>query len=152
MLKVVKINSDNNCALLEELRQYAAVTDRSRDVMLSNILTAALLKIQEVANISLLPCTLKVTRSECDSVQLYQTVSQVTSVEADGSEVPYKLANGQITLMRSYDSVTVTYETEPNAADVIALKPFVMRYATAVYDGEDSAALTMILKEVQGLC
>ena len=133
---------------LEQLKQYASVADNAQDSLLNALLTRACLRVQEMADRSILACTFSLRDSEVEdnTVRLYQTVAQVLNVKTPaGSEVDWsERSNG----VRVYnDDVIVTYKTEPRQADIDDLLPVVFQYATALYDGEDSRTLANILTQ-----
>lgn len=135
---------------LEQMKTYAAVPDGAQDSLLKALLLRAVLRVQELANKSLLACTLELHEDEVEdnTVRLFQTVSEVIGVS---TPVGHKLyweyrANG----LRVYeDSVVVTYKTEPRDGDIEDLLPVVFQYATALYDGQDTKALASILSQCQ---
>lgn len=135
---------------LEQLKAYAAVPDGAQDSLLSALLLRAVMRVQEIANKSLLACTFELHEDEVEdnTVRLYQTVSQVVSVTTPVGHRLYwePRANG----IRVYeDSVVVTYTTEPRDGDIEDLLPVVFQYATALYDGQDTQSLASILSQCQ---
>ena len=135
---------------LEQMKAYAAVADGAQDSLQSALLLRAVMRVQEIANKSLLACTFELHEDEVEDnlVRLYQTVSEVISV---CTPVGHRLyweprANG----VRVYeDSVVVTYRTEPKDRDIEDLLPVVFQYATALYDGQDTKTLASILSQCQ---
>ena len=135
---------------LPQMKAYAAVADDAQDSLLNALLVKACLRVQEVANKSLIPCTIELREDdiEDDVVRLYQTVSEIVSVNAPAGHRLYweYRSNG----LRVYDrSAVVVYRTEPRPADIDNLLPIVFQYATALYDGQDTKSLTNILKQCQ---
>ena len=133
---------------LEQLKTYAAVSDGTQDSLLSSMLMRAALRVQEMANKSLLACTIELREDEVEdnTVRLYQTVSEVISVSTPQGHRLYwePRSNG----IRVYDDeVVVIYKTEPRATDIEDLLPIVFQYATALYDGQDTATLANILRQ-----
>ena len=135
---------------LEQMKAYAAVPDGAQDSLLSAILMRAVLSVQEVADKSLLACTIELREDDVEdnTVRLYQTMSEVVSVTTPVGHRLYwePRSNG----IRVYEpSVVVTYKTEPREGDVVNLLPVVFQYATALYDGQDTKTLASILSQCQ---
>lgn len=130
---------------LHQFKAYASIADDSQDSWLTSILTKAVLRIQEVANRSLIACTIELVETDVEdnTVHLYQTVSEVLSV--NGSESGWSMRGKAI---RWYDDVAVVrYKTIPHASDIDNLLPIVYQYATALYDGNEDSVLANILKQ-----
>lgn len=136
---------------LNELKQYAAVPDDSRDQMLSNLLRTAILKVQEYADAALVECSVTQTTHLIDGtvVWLYLGGGVVEGVKnQDGENLPFLAKFDAIFLASPHTGdVRVTYLTVPNPGDIQRLKPVVFRYATALFDGKDSSELGNILNE-----
>lgn len=135
---------------LEQMKAYAAAPDGAQDSLLSALLLRAVMRVQEIANKSLLACTFELHEDEVEdnTVRLYQTVSEVVSVNTPVGHRLYwePRANG----IRVYeDSVVVIYRTEPRDGDIEDLLPVVFQYATALYDGQDTQSLASILSQCQ---
>lgn len=135
---------------LEQMKAYAAVADGAQDSLLSALLLRAVMRVQEIANRSLLACTFELREDEVEDnlVRLYQTVSEVVSVSAPvGHRLYWEYRSNGI---RVYDdSVVVVYKTEPREGDIEDLLPVVFQYATALYDGQDTKTLASILSQCQ---
>jgi hypothetical protein len=132
---------------LQQFKAYASISDGVLDPMLAVILTKAVLSVQQKADRSLIACVFELKEDEVEgnAVRLYQTVSQVISVTHGGNEVAYSYIGRKVHVAHS--PVTVIYQTEPRLADIDALLPIVLQYATALYDGEDSKTLASILSQ-----
>ena len=135
---------------LAQMKAYAAVADDSQDSLLNALLMRAVMRVQEMANKSLIACTIELREDEVEDnlVRLYQTVSEVVSVSSSaGHRLYWEHRNNGI---RVYEKdVVVVYRTEPRPADIENLLPIVFQYATALYDGQDTKSLTNILKQCQ---
>lgn len=134
---------------LDGLKAYASVPDASQDSLLESLLLRACLRVQEMADRSILACTFRLEEDEVENglVRLYQTAAEVLTV-TDGEGNPLTWAKGNRTLsVGAADSVAVEYTTEPREGDIAALLPVVYQYATALYDGEDQRTLTNILMQ-----
>lgn len=119
--------------------------------MLSGLLTRAAFVVQEYADTSVLACSfrLSVDSVEDRRVRLYQTVAEVLSVkDATGEDVPYTQEGRTVVLGNDAPAVSVEYRTVPDLGEQERLLPVVLRYATALYDGQDNAELTKIVQEV----
>lgn len=132
---------------LEEMKAYAAIADNANDAWLTSCLTRAVLSVQEKADKSLIPCTLRVSEEEArGGVRLYQTVQSIERVtDCNGSEIGYSIV-GRMVYTKS-ESASVTYTTMPMQGNVDMLLPVVYQYATALYDGQDSRTLASILEQ-----
>ena len=152
MIRLELISSEDiKCAWLQELKRYAAVADDSQDSLLRSLLKRAALVVQEYADTSVLACSFRLYVSGWDirTVQLYQTVSSVTKVtDENGFEVPYAHSGKLLTLMRNCKSVIVEYGTVVNEYEFERLSAVVIRYATALYDGQDKSELDKIIYEI----
>lgn len=132
---------------LEGLKAYASVPDASQDSLLESLLHRACLRVQEMADRSLLACTLRLEEDGVENglVRLYQTTAEVLTV-TDGEGNALAWAKGSRTVsVGAADHVVVTYRTEPRDGDIAELLPVAYQYATALYDGEESKTLANIL-------
>lgn len=148
---VVTHSEDTPCIWLQELKRYAAVSDDSQDALLKGLLYRAVLTIQEYADVSLLPCTfrLTVTDNESDRIRLYQTVSSVDSVkDGKGEDIPFSISGDTVELGYIPGSVVIEYTTSVEGSSVSRFLPVALRYATALYDGQDNDELSKIIAEV----
>lgn len=132
---------------LDTFKQYASVADNGRDTLLMSMLTLAVLRVQEMADKSLLACTIRLTDEDAYyGVTLYQSVKEIVSVkDAKGNEPIWSREGNAIYTKADY--AEVVYKTEPLAASLDALLPIVYQYATALYDGEDNRTLANILRQ-----
>lgn len=149
MIKTEILSANTPSAeMLEAFKQYASVPDDSRDGLLAQLLMQACLKVQEMADKSILACTMAVTDTDADgSVRLYQSVvAGSIHVYVSGSEViDFRLSEGRVYI--SGKDVRVTYSTAPNEAEMAKLMPIVYQYATALYDGANTTTLNAILSQ-----
>jgi hypothetical protein len=148
MIELSLIESDAPCmAWLDSLKTYASVADDSQDALLNSLLLRACLRVQEMADKSILSCRFLLSEDEAEgSVRLYQTVSEVVNVkDGEGNGVSWVRKGRKILV--DHTTVEVEYTTKPNPMEVEALMPVVFQYATALYDGEDSGTLANILKQ-----
>lgn len=152
MIRLNLISSDDiRCDWLQELKRYASVPDDSQDALLRSLMRRAALEVQEYADSSLLACSfrLDVTGNEENRIRLYQTVSEVVSVTGgDGVSLGYSLSGSYVTLSVPSETVSIIYDTVPDEAEVGRLLPVAIRYATALYDGQDNVELDKIIAEV----
>lgn len=152
MISLTLISAEDiRCEWLQELRRYAAVPDDSQDALLRGLLKRAALVVQEYADTSVLACSLRldVSGNGDDRIRLYQTVSEVTGVtDGSGVDIPHSVSGREVILGRMSEDVSVTYRTEPLEAERERLAATVIRYATALYDGQDNAELTKIIQEI----
>lgn len=152
MIRLNLISSDDiRCDWLQELKRYASVPDDSQDALLRSLMKRAALVVQEYADSSLLACSfrLDVTDNGGSRIRLYQTVSGVTSVtDGNGGSLGYSLSGGCVSLSVPAETVSITYDTAPDEAEIGRLLPVAIRYATALYDGQDNTELDKIIAEV----
>lgn len=132
---------------LETFKQYAAVADASQDSLLRAMLLRAILRVQEMADRSILACTFRLEEEDAEEgVRLYQSVKEVLSVkDRMGYNVPFIHEGRKV--LAPYEFVEVTYTTEPCPAAIDDLMPIVYQYATILYDGQDSKSLANILTQ-----
>lgn len=129
-------------------KQDAAIPDEFRDAVLRMYLKASLKAIQEAADKSMLPCTLKVIASEREGnvpVRLYQTPDEILSVtDGQGNAIPFTRDGRFIKLEAFTPCVQVTYKTKPAIADIVTLEAVVSQYAVAMYEHETPEVLNQI--------
>lgn len=150
MITVKTITSGEPSAqMLDMLKQYASVPDDSRDVLLAGLLRRAVDQVQQAADRTIVPSILEVTRTEWDGepVRLYQDPDDIISAEVDGREVDYTLDGRMLTPHMVGKGITVRYQTKADEATASQLTAVVLQYATALYDGQDTATLTSILNQ-----
>lgn len=129
------------------MKSYASVADDAQDALLQSLFNRAVLRVQEMADKSLLACTIRLEADEAkEGVRLYQSVKDIISVK-DGNGNAVEYSQEERTIYAFADEVVVEYTTEPNAADIEDLLPVVYQYATALYDGQDNRTLANILKQ-----
>ena len=133
---------------LDALRSYAAVSDQTTDNMLSSLLLRACLRVQEMADRSLLDCTLRLVDDDVQCVvRLYGSVSEIVSVtDAAGNPVEWHRVSEHMLHVDATHAVVV-YKTTANPGDFDELLPVVLQYATALYDGQDAKTLASILSQ-----
>ena len=134
---------------LAEFKAYASVADNSQDALLESLLLRSVLRVQEMADRSILPCRFRLQEDEVQDgvVRLYQTIKTIDKVtDAEGNSVRYTRAN-KILSCGVVDNVIVEYTTEAKEGNVYELLPVVYQYATALYDGQDSRTLAAILMQ-----
>lgn len=143
--------AEAGCPWLQELKRYASVPDDSQDALLRGLLKRAALVVQEYADRSLLPCRFRLTVSGVtgNSVRLYQSVSSVDSVkDAGGNDLPYTMSGNVVDISAEFSCAVIEYSTMPAESDLDMLSAVAIRYATALYDGQDNVELSKILAEV----
>lgn len=138
--------------LLEEFKQYASIPDGSRDAMLLSILKNAILKVQEYGDRALIPCTVtQVCRvPPTGVVRLYLGGGDVYGLSntKSGDFVPFDpLPGGKLILYSRGIEVRIVFQAKPAEADLIKARTTILRYATALYDGEEVETLNKILSE-----
>lgn len=142
-------SSSPSAEWLEGLKAYASVPDASQDSLLESLLLRACMRVQEMADRSLLACTLRLEEDEVENgvVRLYQTIAEVLTVtDGEGNALAWAKATRTVSVGAA-DHVVVTYRTEPRDGDIAELLPVVYQYATALYDGEDPRTLANILTQ-----
>lgn len=142
-------SSRPSAAWLEGLKAYAAVSDDTRDALLESLLLRACLRVQEMADRSLLACTFRLEEDEVDRgvVRLYQTVAEVLTVTDGGGHAIAWAKGNRMLSVDTAGHVAVEYTTAPREGDIDELLPVVYQYATALYDGEDQRTLANILTQ-----
>ena len=133
---------------LDGFKAYAAISDESQDMLVASMLTKAMLRVQEQADRSLIPCTFRLEDDEVDGlVRLYQNIDQIVSVkDGNGQAIAWTKA-GRTLSVGMVSSVVVEYTTKASEGNVIDLLPVVYQYAAALYDGQDSRTLASILNQ-----
>lgn len=140
-------------AMLSGFKAYASISDDNLDAMLTDLLTQAVLKVQEFADTAIVATQLKLTATpgaRSGRVLLYQGGGTVASVTAeDGTtSVDYTAIAANVLEVAVRTPVVVSYTTVPLAGEVARLAPTVYRYASALYDGAATDELNRILNEV----
>ena len=152
-LEYIEIAENYSANFLETFRQYASVPDDSRDALLLAMLKASVLKVQEFADRALVECTVRQTGivPESGRFQLYLGGGEVISISAPSSPVSPSydtLAGNLLRVSPTETEVQVVFKVTPKEEDMVRLQPTLFRYATALYDGEDTDVLNRILLEV----
>lgn len=130
-------------------KAFASVADDSQNALLESMLLRAVLRVQEMADRTILPCRLRLCEDGVENgvVRLYQTVKTIDRVtDAEGNAVKWTRANRTLSC-GMVDNVVVEYTTEATEGNIHHLLPVVYQYATALYDGQDSRTLASILMQ-----
>lgn len=144
-LKVIEQGTPSD-STLSMLMKYAAVSDEGQKELLSECLVRAMDMVQRYADKALLPGKWRIVASDYHGeIKVYMggTVEYVT--DRHGMTVSYQQFGDKVFVGGEYAEVVFTTEVEP--AEFNVLLPVVLKYATALYDGEDSKELNAILKE-----
>lgn len=128
----------NAAITLADFKSYMHITGTTNDAALTDVLKQATIRIQEYADIALLPCTIEL-EGEGEIIKLYQhPVDEITSVKdlVGGWDVDY-VSDYRKTLIEQIDSdaVVITYTTLPTSADTNRLLNYVYEMASAMWDG-----------------
>ena len=128
----------NAAIKLADFKSYMHITGTTNDTALTDLLKQATIRIQEYADVALLPCTIEL-EGEGEIIKLYQhPVDEITSVKdlVDGWDVDY-VSDYRKTLIEQIDSdaVVITYETTPNTHETNRLLNYVYEMASAMWDG-----------------
>lgn len=128
------------------LMKYAAVFDEGQKEILSSCLVRAMDMVQRTADVALLPGRWRIVASEYNGEIKVYMGGLVESVSGrQGEAIPFRQYGDKVFVSGEYAEVVFTTEVDPAQYDV--LFPVVLKYATALYDGEDSVELNSILKE-----
>lgn len=151
-LEYISVSETAINGMLTDFKTYASIPDDSQDTYLLKLLRNAVLKVQEYADRAIVECTLRVTLrvpAATGIVKLYMGGGNIASCTDDsGNSVGYDpLPGGRISTFVRDATVTVQYTTVPSEADRTALLQTVLRYATADYDGAETAELNRIMTE-----
>jgi len=128
----------NAAITLADFKSYMHITGTTNDAALTDVLKQATIRIQEYADVALLPCTIEL-EGEGEIIKLYQgPVDEITSVKdlVGGWDVDY-VSDYRKTLIEQIDSdaVVITYTTLPTSADTDRLLNYVYEMASAMWDG-----------------
>ena len=128
----------NAAITLADFKSYMHITGTANDAALTDVLKQATIRIQEYADVALLPCTIEL-EGEGEIIKLYQgPVDEITSVKdlVGGWDVDY-VSDYRKTLIEQIDSdaVVITYTTLPTSADTERLLNYVYEMASAMWDG-----------------
>ena len=131
---------------LNMLMKYAAVFDEGQKEILSSCLVRAMDMIQRTADVALLPGRWRIVASEYNGEIKVYMGGMVENVSGrQGEAIPFKQYGDKVFVSGDYAEVVFTTEVDPAQYDV--LFPVVLKYATAIYDGEGAVVLNSILKE-----
>lgn len=131
---------------VSDLRTYANISDTTLDNMLNGFLSTALTAVEKSLNMSLRVATYKIYNDVAEVQLYYPPIASITSVQdLDGNDLTYTQKGNYVILDGAQDSVII-YETEPNI--VSDIKTAVLRYAAALYDGQDAKVLKDILRTI----
>lgn len=146
-LEVIEM-SEPDVMALDALKAYAAVSDDGQNGILMMALKRAFDMVQRTANVALLPGRFRICAEDHPGIVNVYMGGKVQAV-TDGNGLAHSFNQRGCTVYVGTDGYfEVEFTTEVNAADYDRLLPVVMRYATAIYDGEDTKVLNDILKEV----
>lgn len=144
--EVIEI-AEPDALALEALRQYAAVSDAGQDNVLILALKRAFDMVQRAADVALLAGTFRVCASDHPRTVNVYMGGKVTSVVDDHGVAVSHHQRGRSVYVGTDRYVEVTFTTEVSQADYDRLLPVVLQYATAIYDGQDSRTLNLILTQ-----
>jgi hypothetical protein len=144
-LRVIEQGAPTDGVLMM-LMKYAAVFDEGQKEILSSCLVRAMDIVQRTADVALLPGRWRIVASEYNGEIKVYMGGMVESVSGrQGEAIPLKQYGDKVFLSGDYADVVFTTEVDPAQYDV--LLPVVLKYATAIYDGEGAVVLNSILKE-----
>lgn len=144
-LRVIEQDKPTDGALMM-LMKYAAVFDEGQREILSSCLVRAMDIVQRTADVALLSGRWRIVATEYNGEIKVYMGGLVESVSGrQGEAIPFKQYGDKIFVSGDYAEVVFTTEVDPAQYDV--LFPVVLKYATAIYDGEDAVKLNSILKE-----
>jgi hypothetical protein len=128
----------NAAITLADFKSYMHITATTNDDALTDVLKQATIRIQEYADVALLPCTIEL-EGEGEIIKLYQgPVQEITSVKdlVGGWDVDY-VSDYRKTMIEQIDSeaVVITYTTLPTSAETARLLNYVYEMASAMWDG-----------------
>ena len=128
----------NAAITVADFKSYMHITATTNDDALSDVLKQATIRIQEYADVALLPCTIEL-EGEGEIIKLYQgPVNEITSVKdlVGGWDVDY-VSDYRKTMIEQIDSeaVVITYTTLPTSAETGRLLNYVYEMASAMWDG-----------------
>lgn len=145
-LNVIEMASPSD-DVLTMLMRYAAVNDEGQKAILSSCLVRAMDMVQRYADRALLAGRWRVIATEHDgSIPVYMGGMVENVTDRRGGAVPFEQVGNRVNVDREA-YVEVVFSTEVDKADMDVLLPVVLKYATALYDGEDTRVLNEILKE-----
>lgn len=144
-LRVIEQGVPTDGALMM-LMKYAAVFDEGQKEILSSCLVRAMDMVQRTADVALLPGRWRVIASDhSGEIRMYMGGIAENASGRQGESIPFKQYGDKVYLSGDYAEVVFTTEVDPAQYDV--LLPVVLKYATALYDGEGAVVLNSILKE-----
>ena len=144
-LRVIEQGTPTEGALMM-LMKYAAVFDEGQKEILSSCLVRAMDIVQRTADVALLPGRWRIVASEYNGEIKVYMGGMVENVSGrQGEAIPFKQYGDKVFVSGDYAEVVFTTEVDPAQYDV--LFPVVLKYATAIYDGEGAVVLNSILKE-----
>lgn len=154
-LEIIKAENLISPSLIEEVKQYAAMPDDSRDAVLVSMLQSAILRLQEYADRALVECTVRQTVTMPENTAVFTLylgggdVESVKSTNAANSIAYAVLATNKIFIHSFAGSeVEIVYKTKPAAGEFAKAKATILRYVTALYDGENTEVLNSIMNEM----
>ena len=132
------------------LKEYGNISSTTEDVMLQNILNAAITKVEDISNVSLAVNTIKLFSDLNTNHKLFiLPVNSVTSVynNVTGLTESYTLSYDKSSLTTSESELVITYVT--SVREDVDLRQSVLEYAMALYDGQtDKAVLQAIFNKI----
>ena len=144
-LRVIEQGAPTDGALMM-LMKYAAVFDEGQKEILSSCLVRAMDMVQKTADVALLSGKWRIVATEHSGELNVYMGGMVESVkDRHGLPISHQQFGSKVFVSGDYAEVVFTTEVDPAQYDV--LLPVVLKYATALYDGEGAVVLNSILKE-----
>lgn len=136
---------------LAAFKGYAAVAGCHLNEMLKGLLKTAFTEVGAWEDKALIAQTYRLTvsgRESNDAILLYRGAGEVTSVQdGKGEAIPFERDGESILPGRFSETVVVEYAAEVRQGNVDRYLPKVLRYATALYDGEGQEVLQKLLTQ-----
>lgn len=132
--------------VLDMLMQYAGVSDAGQKVILESCLVRAMDMVQRYADKALLAGRWRIVASDFSGELHVYMGGKVEYVSGrQGERLSYQQFGDMVYVPADYAEVVFNTEVEQAQFDV--LLPVVLKYATALYDGDNTSVLNAILKE-----
>ena len=144
-LEVIEIEQPSEYAL-ESLMAYASVSDEGQKDILKECLVRAFDMVQRASDTAILSGKWRISADDHSGTLRVYMNGKVESVTDGTSPVMYN-QKGRNVYVGTDEYCEVVFTTEVNEAEYARLRPVVLRYATALYDGKEGRELNAILRE-----
>lgn len=153
-MRIERISKDTSSYItIEDVKAYANITGTARDEELNAMLVSAIIKVEDIAGVSITPNVFKLyTEGVTTLVSLYYLpIGSITSVKdiLTGDIVDYTAYYDFSKITLDSRDVVIQYSTLPTCSNALQLKQNVIEYCSILYDGQtDQNVINSVLNKI----